>query len=152
MKKSFSIIINLVFLGVYIVNISFDRLLIPKYTKVLIFRRYYSHQVLLNKVFNDYKELVQFLLKTIKTNKEWIQKSQRICIKYSTGNGYNIIKLNDDLSEVVYIRVLARLINQKGKLEKSSITIYLIYIIEENKKNTKKKKRNKKRIYTIEDI
>ncbi len=36
-KKSFSITINLGFLGVYMVNISFGGLSVFKYTKVLVF-------------------------------------------------------------------------------------------------------------------
>ncbi len=57
-KKSFSITINLVLLGVYIVNISFGGLSVLKYTKVFVLRWYHSHQILLDEVFNDYKELV----------------------------------------------------------------------------------------------
>ncbi len=46
--------------------------------------------------------------------------------------------------EVVYIYVLVELINQRGKLEKSFVTIYLVYIIEEDKKETKKKNEMRK--------
>jgi len=48
------------------------------------------------------------------------------------------------LFEVVYIYVLVELINQRGKLEKSFVTIYLVYIIEEDKKETKKKNEMRK--------
>ncbi len=75
MKKSSSITINLILFDIYIVNISFDELSILKYTKVLVFYRYYNHQILLDEVFNNYKKLVQFLLKTIKTGEKWIRKS-----------------------------------------------------------------------------
>ena len=60
--------------------------------------------------------------------------------------------MNNDLSEIIYIYILAELINQREKLEKLFITIHLVYIIEKDEKETKKKKRNEKRIYTVEDI
>src|SRR6266699_2972486 len=44
-KKSFSIIINLVLLNIYIVNISFDGLSVLKYTKIFIFYWYYNYQI-----------------------------------------------------------------------------------------------------------
>jgi len=91
-------------------------------------------------------------LKTIKIDEKWIWKSWRIYIKYSTKNDCNIIELNNDLFEIVYIYVLAKLINQRKKLKKSFIIIYLIYIIEENKKEIKEKKRDKKKIYIVEGI
>ncbi len=151
-KKSSSITINLVFLGVYIVNISFGRLSVPKYTKVLVLRRYHGHQILLDEVFNDHEEFVQFLLRTTKTGEKWIRKNWRICTGYSTGNSCNIIELNGDLSEVIYVRTLAELINQRGKLEKSSITIHLVHMIEEDEKETKEKKRDEKETYTVEGV
>ncbi len=152
MKKSSSIIINLIFLSIYIINILFNRFLIFKYTKVFIFHRYYNYQILLNEIFNNYKKLIQFLLKTIKIDEEQIRKNWCICIGYSIGNGYNIIELNNDLSEIVYICILVELINQRRKLEKSFVIIYLVYMIEEDEKKTKKKKQNKKRIYMVESI
>ena len=151
-KKSSSITINLVLLGAYMVNISFGGLSVSKYTKVLVLRRYYGHQVLLDEVFNDYEELVQFLLRTTKTGKEWIQKSWRICAGYSTGNGCNITELNGDLSEVVHVRALAGLINQGGKLEKSSVTIHLVHVIEEDEEETKEKKRDEKGTHAVEGV
>src|SRR6266699_5235351 len=151
-KKSSSITINLVFLGVYIVNISFGRLSVPKYTKVLVLRRYHGHQILLDEVFNDHEEFVQFLLRTTKTGEKWIRKNWRICTGYSTGNSCNIIELNGDLSEVIYVRTLAELINQRGKLEKSSITIHLVHVIEEDEKETKEKKRDEKGTYAVEGV
>ena len=92
------------------------------------------------------------MLKIIKIDKKWIQRNWYIYIRYLTKNGCNIIKLNNNLFEIIYIYILVELINQRKKLKKSFITIYLIYIIEENEKETKKKKRNEKGIYTIEDI
>ncbi len=60
--------------------------------------------------------------------------------------------MNDNLFEIIYIYILTELINQRKKLEKSSIIIHLIYMIEKDEKKTKMKKRDKKRIYTVEDI